>query len=125
LKYNPSVLRKDWLEQVNKEIVQGQAARDAGNEGRARVCARRAAAIVMAEYLRQQGIDPGRADAYSVLSMAATYAGVPEAVSEVLSHLLTRVEPGGRLPIQADLLAEARWLADTLIPPSEDGPSSS
>ncbi|HEY3343978.1 MAG TPA: hypothetical protein VGJ97_03555 [Anaerolineaceae bacterium] len=122
------MLRQELLEQVQKEIAQGQAAREAGNEGRARVCARRAAAIVTAEYLRQHGVDPGRADAYSVLSLAASRDDVPQAVREVLGHLLTRVEPGGRLPIQADLLAEARWLIDTLIPPgpaaTSDEPSS-
>jgi hypothetical protein len=116
LKYNHFVTEKDLIDLVAREISQGLAAREAGNEGKARVCARRAAAILVGEYLRSHGVDPGHRDAYGTLTLAASTPEVPAETREVLGHFLTRVEPGGRFPIQADLLAEARALAERLRP---------
>jgi hypothetical protein len=118
LKYNHIVMQWEGRQRVEQEISQAWSAREAGNEGKARVCARRAAAILVREFLRRQGVDPGQRDAYGTLTLAASAPEIPAETREVLGHFLTRVEPGGRWPIQADLLAEVRALAETLLPGS-------
>ena len=40
----------DWKEKLQKEFERAQIARASGNEGQARVCARRAAGIAIREY---------------------------------------------------------------------------
>jgi hypothetical protein len=45
-------------EQIEKEFELAERARANGNEGRARVCARRAAGIAAREYLTRKGARP-------------------------------------------------------------------
>ena len=116
MSYNNFVPEQNWKEQFDIEISQGQAARAAGNEGRARVCARRAAAIAVREYFTSQRIDTAGLDAYRILTRALELPALPPGAYTALGHLVTRVEPGGAFPIQADLLADASWLASQLLP---------
>ena len=116
------MLPQDWKQQFEAEVAQGFSARENGNEGRARVCARRAVAVLLVNYFNQRGTPPGKVDAYTVIQMAASDDGLPAVVREKLAHFLVRVEPGGRFPIDADLLSEAQWLARE-ISPGEDKPA--
>ncbi|HEY9528224.1 MAG TPA: hypothetical protein VIR02_14110, partial [Anaerolineales bacterium] len=59
----------DWQAQVNAEFEKAEQARANGNEGQARVCARRAAGIVIREYLTRQGIRPPSVSAYDLLNL--------------------------------------------------------
>ena len=47
-----------WMAVFEKELSRAEAARTAGNEGRARVCARRAAGLLAYEILKRDGIEP-------------------------------------------------------------------
>lgn len=92
----------------------GQARAD-GLEGRARVCARRAAAAAIQEYYRRQapgGCVPRR----SALEWIEALKDDPAAahLRETLELFLIRVRPDFQLPVEADLLAEIRGLVNHL-----------
>ena len=104
-----------WQERFSIELLQAEAARKAGNEGMARVCARRAAGIAAGEYLRRHGLTFSDPSAYARLKFLVQLPQTPPAVQEVINHFLLRINPDRSLPIQADLIAEARWLANELL----------
>ena len=81
----------------------------------ARVCARRAAGIVIGEFFRRSGtVDPGQS-AYDRLRFLAQQEGTPAAVRSVCEHFTTRIDKDFNLPIQVDLIADALWIAQTLL----------
>jgi hypothetical protein len=92
-----------------------EEARAKGNEGMARVCARRAAGIVTVEYLLRCGLNPPGASAYERLVFLQTLPGLSIQARERISNLLARVTPEHTLPNEADLIADARWLRDDLL----------
>jgi hypothetical protein len=105
----------EWENDFNAEIQQAEAARSAGNEGMARVCARRAAGAVIGEYLQRRGLpDPGPSAIDRIQQLASLSDLHPQA-QQIADHLLTRVTTEHTLPIDADLIAEARWLKEVLL----------
>lgn len=94
-------------------------ARSQGNEGKARVCARRAAGIVADEYMNRRGISTPNATAYDRVRLLASWPNIPAGVNEVVEHMTTRVDTDYRLPEDVDLVADARWLAETLLSPAD------
>lgn len=104
----------EWQITFENELATGAAARESGNEGRARVCARRAAGAVIGEYLRRQGI-PAPATALDRLRMLASDPDFSYEVRELAGRFLVRLNPDYQLPIDADLLADARRLAGVLL----------
>lgn len=105
----------DWKDRLQRELDQAESARREGNEGMARVCARRAAGIVIGEYLRRRGTPAATANAYELLKMLAEQPDVSPKVREVSRHMLLRITPDHQLPVEADLVGEARWLAAELL----------
>jgi hypothetical protein len=113
----------DWQTEMNAEFEKGEAARTRGNEGQARVCARRAAGIAIREYLLRQGIRPPSVSAYDLLNMLKAdpkLAGRPD-LKLIAEHLTLRVTEEFKLPVSADLLAEARTFCEELLK-SSHGP---
>ena len=92
------------------ELSNGERARLAGFEGRARVCARRAAGEAAREYLRLAGTQQN-GSAVVLLGMLVEMEGVTPRAREAAAHLLTRVDEGFNLAEGVDLLEEARTLA--------------
>jgi hypothetical protein len=94
-----------------------ESARSEGNEGKARVCARRAAGIVIGEYLRRhKKIDDYPNSSYARLQYIQEITGLPSKVKEVSEHMLARVDENHNIPFEVDLVSEARWLAKALLP---------
>jgi hypothetical protein len=106
----------DWRSLFEAEIEQAKLARVSGNEGKARVCARRAAGIVIGEYFRRTGEPAPSTSAYDRLRSLANMPGLPEGTRQAAERLLLRVTPEYQLPIEADLINDAAWLCETLIP---------
>jgi hypothetical protein len=102
----------NWKIRFNRELEQAQSARASGNEGKARVCARRAAGIVIEAYYSQQGNHLPGPSAYNHLRFLAENSQVSQQVREVAAHFLVKTDPNFTFPIQVDLIQEARWLAD-------------
>ncbi|MCI0521259.1 MAG: hypothetical protein L0Z70_13515 [Chloroflexi bacterium] len=92
-----------------------QKARGDGNEGMARVCARRAAGIVAGEYFLRLGIAFTDPSAYERLKYLTHLEQTSPEVRQIASHFLARVSTDWTLPLDADLLQEARWLAEQLL----------
>lgn len=104
-----------WVSRFEGEIDLALAARQTGNEGRARVCARRAAGIIIAEYFRRQGSLFPRSSAYELLKALRSQPGISPEMQEICGHFLIRISPDHSLPVDADLIAEASWLRQELL----------
>ncbi len=96
------------------EIEQARLARLSGNEGRARVCARRAASTLIAEYLTRHGMQVPASSAQVRLHYLLTLPGLSPATYEITSHLLMHVDESYSLPDHIDLIADVQRLAQEL-----------
>jgi hypothetical protein len=113
------VFRTEAKTKIAEELARGEAARLTGLEGRARVCARRAAGVAVREYLYQRGVTAPGTSAYDLLAFLQDMPGnLPvEKLAEIrqaAGHLLERVNENFTLPVEVDLLEEARRLARAL-----------
>ena len=106
--------RATTRKKIDEELANGDAARREGLEGRARVCARRAAGVAVREYLERHGEILAGPSAVDVLEQLRVRSDVSPGIRQVAEHLLLRGNEGFDLPVQVDLLEEARWLANTL-----------
>lgn len=97
------------------ELEQAQRARAQGKEAQARVCARRAAGLAIKEYLLQKGIEPTLTSAYDLLHYIQTEALLPPDLKPIAEHLTLRVNEEFKLPVDADLIEEARTLCEWLL----------
>jgi hypothetical protein len=98
----------NWQAEIDSELEKAEQARARGNEGQARVCARRAAGIAVREYLIRQGMQtPGRS-AYDLLNAVKTDPRLSPELQEIAGHLTLRVNEEFKLPVNADLIAEAK-----------------
>ncbi len=106
----------DWKKELKKEFDMAQDARKAKNEGKARVCARRAAGIAIREYLSRQGMTPPSTSAYDLLKMLGEMDETPADLQRASAYLRLRVTEEFRLPVDVDLVAEAKKLCAALLP---------
>jgi predicted DNA-binding protein (UPF0278 family) len=109
----------EWKTAFEEEMTRGQQARAAGNEGQARVCARRAAGIALRTYWQRQGETRLPPSAYALLNRFLERDDLPPEIRRAAVLLTMRVNEAFRLPVEADLLAEARRLAAWLLPEEE------
>jgi hypothetical protein len=100
---------------IQLEFERAQQARINKNEGQARVSARRAAGMAIREYLTRNGTRVPSMSAYDLLNLIKEDALLPSDLKLVADHLTLRVTEEFELPIQADLIAEARLLCDWLL----------
>jgi hypothetical protein len=105
----------DWKNTFDAEIQQAENARRMGNEGMARVCARRAAGALIGEYFKRLGVNQISNSAYERLRYLRELPGSSPKVAETTNLLLTRITMEHTLPLDADLIAEARWLRKELL----------
>jgi hypothetical protein len=104
-----------WENKFDDEIAHARSARAVGNEGMARVCARRAGGLVVGEYLRRQGRTVPSENAYDLLRYLREQPGTPVHLQKRLDRLLLRVNSEHQLPVQGDLISDAEWLRHTLL----------
>ena len=109
-----------WKQLVSIELNMAENARRDGNEGRARVCARRAAGHVAGEYLQRKGIVLRTESALEMLRYLASYPELKPGEVEIVQHFLIHITPEHTLPIKADLIADVRLLAHQLMDESLD-----
>ena len=105
----------NWKLSYLAELEQAEQARQAGNEGMARVCARRAAGIIVAEYLYRQDLPTLGPSAFDRLNYLIAMPGTSAENRAIAGNLLLRVDKDHNLPIDVDLIAEARKLALNLL----------
>jgi HEPN domain-containing protein len=105
----------DWKEKLQKEFERAESARARGNEGQARVCARRAAGIAIREYYARRGQHVRIPSAYDLLQMLADEPQISPEIRQTAEYLTLRVNEEFKLPVDVDLLVEARKLCDGLL----------
>ncbi len=101
--------------QIQAEFERAAQARLKNNEGQARVCARRAAGIAIRDYLTRHGTHIPSTSAYDLLNLIKEDTLLPLNMKLVADHLTLRVTEEFKLPVEADLVAEARLLCDWLL----------
>lgn len=104
----------NWQIALQTEFDRAAQARIKGNEGQMRVCARRAAGIAIREYLTRRGTRVPSASAYDLLNLLKEDPHLPPDIRLIASHLTLRVTEEFSLPVEADLVAEARRLCNWL-----------
>ncbi len=105
----------DWQAEIKAEFEKAEQARLRGNEGQARVCARRAAGLAVREYLTRQGIRPPSVSAYDLLKRLKEDPHLSPDLRRIADHLTLRVTEEFKLPVNADLVAEARTFCKDLL----------
>lgn len=101
-------------EQIHQELANAAQARAQGYEGRARVCARRAAGAAIREYFRLRGNFNKPGSAIDQIQMLAAYSSAPARARQAATALLERVDINFSLPPQVDLLFEVNELVRVL-----------
>jgi len=101
--------------QINTEFERAEQARARGNEGRARVCARRAAGIATREYFARRGKTIRTPSAYDLLNLLIEDSLLADDLRQLAAHLTLRVDEEFKLPMDVDLIAEARMLCKGLM----------
>lgn len=110
----------DWRERVQEALATAEAARTRGNEGMARVCARRAAGWTVEAYLATQGIDLQTSSVLEQMRYLLKAENLQPELRPILEHLLTPkqkddMETDSYFPLDVDLVAEARQLMEILF----------
>ncbi len=116
MRYNRGMENKStWLVSIHTELDTARKAREDGNDGRARVCARRAAGIAIGEYFRRQNYpDPGPS-AMGRLKLLMNLPGISDQNRDRAYRLTVRVTPDHELPFEADLIEDAKSLIHELL----------
>lgn len=105
----------NWQTEIIAELERASQARQRGNDGQARVCARRAAGIAIREYLTRRGIRPPNASAYDLLNLIKDDPLLSPGLKRIADHLTLRVTEEFKLPVDVDLVAEAKDFCDELL----------
>jgi hypothetical protein len=105
----------DWQSEIQAEFERAAQSRQRNNEGQARVCARRAAGIAVREYLSRRGIRPPSTSAYDLLNLVRDDPLLAPDLRQIAEHLTVRVTEEFHLPVDVDLVAEAREFCDRLL----------
>ncbi len=110
----------DWKEKLKEEFKMATDALQKGNRGKMRVCARRAAGISIREYLLRRGVRPPSVSAYDLLKYLEEMDETPADLRQAAANLRLRVTEDFRLPVDVDLLTEAKKICSALTPDWED-----
>jgi len=105
----------DIQNNIQVELDKAEQARAKGNEGQARVCARRAAGIAAREYFARQGKSFRTPSAYELLNELAHEEGLSSELRQSAEYLTLRVNEDFKLPVGVNLIEEARKLCEGLL----------
>jgi len=100
--------RASLRHRVAREMEIADEARAAGREGRARVCARRAAGLAAMDLLEREGASPRGRSALDALKGIAEMQGLSPELRSAAARLTARVTEAFALPHGEDALADAR-----------------
>ena len=106
--------------QVQEELLLAKQSREEGKEGRARVCARRAAGAAAQGYNLQVGYDDRAGNVLESLQAMKQTVNLPERVEKAIDCLLLKVDPDYNLPLDVDLITEAEIVIQFLVSGEQD-----
>jgi hypothetical protein len=101
--------------QIQEELLLAKQSREEGNEGRARVCARRAAGAAAQGYLLRAGYGDRAGNVLESLQAMKQTLILPERVEQAIDSLLLKVDPDYNLPLDVDLISEAETVISYLF----------
>ncbi|MEC4675179.1 MAG: hypothetical protein VST68_13400 [Nitrospirota bacterium] len=100
----------NWREQIEQELAKAATGLREGNDGLARVCARRAVALGAQNRMERSGVSAPPADAMHQLRKIQEDEEFPLWVREVAQRLLTKVTQRDQVPMSTDPIADARLI---------------
>jgi hypothetical protein len=92
-------LKETWENEYQKELSRAISANMEGNEGMARVCARRAARIIIGEYLHRQGYTHLDNSILTGWRYFNTLPGLSSNQKKVANHFHSRWDLDHRYPV--------------------------
>ena len=99
---------------IEQELAAAEAAWKDANEGKARVCARRAVALAIDAWLARLSLPPWRGDAMEYLRRIQQDASLPGPVREAAERLSTTVTKRHLAPFTTDPVGDARVIIEYL-----------
>jgi hypothetical protein len=100
---------------IEAEFVHAHYSRAKGNEGRARVCARRAAGLAIGIFFEQCMSKSPPKSAYSLLQWFSQREEIPEHLKLSAQRLTERVTPEYKLPHNEDPIEDAQRIVTTIL----------
>jgi uncharacterized protein (UPF0147 family) len=111
-----------WPGPITRELVGAAAAWKSGNDGKARVCARRAVALADEAWLAQQASPSWSGDAMAHLRRIQQDMSFPLSVRQAAERLTTTVTKKQTAPFTTDPIGDANAVIAFLIGGSETRP---
>ena len=105
---------------VEQELAAGEAAGRDGNEGKARVCARRAVALATEAWRARLSLPTWRGDAMEQLRRIQQDASLPGPVRQAAERLSTTVTKRHLAPFTTDPIGDARVIIEHLAAKSSE-----
>lgn len=102
-------------EQIEQELTKAARGLQSGNDGLARVCARRAVALASQQWAEQQNLATWKGDAMHHLRQIQAEPTFPPPVRAAAQRLLTKVTEQTELPMTTDPITDARIILDYLL----------
>ena len=99
---------------IEQELSAGQASLKIGNDGKARVCARRAVALAGEAWLRRHSAQAGRMDAMAHLHRIQADDSIPLSIRQAAERLITTVTRRDSAPFTSDPIGDARIIVEYL-----------
>jgi hypothetical protein len=96
------------------ELEKAQQARQKGNEGMARVLARRAAGMAIRNYLSINDIEQRGLSLNALIKDEEVRKGLPTSTHAALDRLSTRIGMDFQFPVDFDLLLDAQLVIELL-----------
>ena len=101
--------------EISLELELAVAVRAAGNEGKARVHARRAAGWAIKAWRERHGYSKKGISAFAYLHGVSSDLSVRGSVREAAANLVLRITSNHELPIETDVLDDARLIVTYCI----------
>ena len=105
---------------IERELAAAEAAWKDANEGKARVCARRAVALATEAWLARLPVPPWRGDAMEHLRRIQQDASLPLPVRQAAERLSTTVTRRHSAPFTTDPIGDARAIIAYLTADTEE-----
>src|SRR6185503_9648078 len=99
---------------IEQELISAEAAWRNANEGKARVCARRAVALASEAWLARLPVAPWRGDAMEHLRQIQQEPSFPLPVRQAAERLSTTVSRRHAAPFTTDPISDARFIVEYL-----------
>ena len=105
---------------IEQELAAAEVAWKDGNEGKARVCARRAVALATEAWLASLPHPPWRGDGMEHLRQIQRHASFPLPIRQAAERLSTTVPRRYAAPFTIDPRADARVIIEYLAPNTKE-----